>query len=201
MGRSGLPEPISRLIDELAKLPGIGEKNATRLAFHIFKSSQGYAKNLASAIVKTKTDVITCDTCFNFTTYNPCEICSSHTRNSEILCVVEDPLDLIAIEKSGEFKGRYHILQGAISPLEGIGPEDLTIKELMNRLKGLDISEVIVATNTSVEGEATSMYLAKIIKPLDIKVSRIAHGIPVGGDIEYIDELTLGKALKDRREI
>lgn len=201
MGRSGLPEPISRLIDELAKLPGIGEKNATRLAFHIFKSSQGYAKNLASAIVKTKTDVITCDTCFNFTTYNPCEICSSHNRNSEILCVVEDPLDLIAIEKSGEFKGRYHILQGAISPLEGIGPEDLTIKELMNRLKGLDISEVIVATNTSVEGEATSMYLAKIIKPLDIKVSRIAHGIPVGGDIEYIDELTLGKALKDRREI
>ncbi len=201
MGRSGLPEPISRLIDELAKLPGIGEKNATRLAFHIFKASEGYAKSLAGAIVKTKTEVITCDTCFNFTSVNPCEICRSQSRSSDVICVVEDPLDLIAVEKSGEFKGKYHILQGAISPLEGIGPEDLKIKELINRLNGSEVNEIIVATNTNVEGEATSMYLAKIIKPLSIKVSRIAHGIPMGGDIEYIDELTLGKALRDRREI
>ena len=201
MGRSGLPEPISRLIDELSKLPGIGEKNATRLAFHIFRSSENYAKSLANAIVRTKSDVITCDTCFNFTSTNPCDICSSQSRSSDSICVVEDPLDLIAVEKSREFKGKYHVLQGKISPLEGIGPEDLKINELIERVKNSDVSEVIVATNTDVEGEATAMYLAKMIKPFNVRVSRIAHGIPMGGDIEYIDELTLGKALKDSRDI
>lgn len=201
MGRSGLPEPISRLIDELSKLPGIGEKNATRLAFHVFRSSEGYAKSLANAIIRTKSDVITCDTCFNFTSNNPCEICRSQSRSGDTICVVEDPLDLLAIEKSREFSGKYHVLQGTISPLEGIGPEDLKISELLERIKKNNVSEIIVATNTSVEGEATAMYLAKMIKPFNIRVSRIAHGIPMGGDIEYIDELTLGKALKDRREI
>lgn len=201
MERSGLPEPISRLIDELSKLPGIGEKNATRLAFHIFRSSENYAKSLANAIVRTKSDVITCDTCFNFTSSNPCGICSSQSRSSDEICVVEDPLDLLAVEKSREFKGKYHVLQGKISPLEGIGPEDLKINELIERVKNSDVNEIIVATNTDVEGEATAMYLAKMIKPFNVRVSRIAHGIPMGGDIEYIDELTLGKALKDRRDI
>ncbi|NIP31875.1 MAG: recombination protein RecR [Candidatus Dadabacteria bacterium] len=201
MSKHALPEPISRLIDELSKLPGIGEKNATRLAFHIFRSSDGFAKSLSDAILKTKSDVITCSVCHNFTAQDPCRLCNNPNRDNSIICVVEEPLDLIAIEKSGEFKGKYHVLHGVISPLDGIGPEDLKIKELMDRLRNKKIEEIIIATNTNVEGEATSMYLAKIIKPMNIKTTRIAHGIPVGGDIEYIDELTLGKALKDRREI
>lgn len=201
MTQSGLPESISRLIGELAKLPGIGEKNATRLAFHIFRSPKIYSENLAQAIIDTKTKVILCDNCYNFASESPCDICSDMDRDSLSICVVEEPLDQLAIEKSREFKGKYHVLHGVISPIEGVGPEDLRIKELLSRLEKEKVREVIVATNPSVEGEATALYLSKLIKPIGIEVSRIAHGIPMGGDIEYIDEITLGKAIRDRKFI
>lgn len=201
MSRNGLPEPISRLIDELAKLPGIGEKNATRLAFHIFRSSQEYSNRLSQVILDAKTKVITCNRCFHFSSKDPCEICISPNRDKSTICVVEEPLDLLAIEKSKEFKGLYHVLHGVISPLDGIGPEDLKIQPLIQKIKDEQIMEVVMATNPNVEGDATAMYLAKLIKPFDIKVTRLAHGIPVGGDLEYIDELTLSKALRDRIEI
>jgi len=199
MRQTGLPESISKLIDELAKLPGIGEKNATRLAFHIFRSPKIYSQSLAQAIIDTKTKVILCTTCFNFASESPCEICKDTERDNLSICVVEEPLDQLAIEKSREFRGKYHVLNGVISPIEGVGPEDLRIKELISRLEREGVKEVIVATNPSVEGEATALYLSKLIKPLGIEVSRIAHGIPMGGDIEYIDEITLGKAIRDRK--
>ena len=201
MSLSGLPKPISKLIDELAKLPGIGERNATRLAFYILRSKDEYTTRLARAILETKSEIRACSTCFNLSSSDPCEICSSQSRNRSIICVVEEPLDLIAIEKSKEFDGIYHVLNGVISPLDGVGPEDLKISELVKRLSENSISEVVVATNPSVEGEATSLYIAKLVKPLGIKTTRLAHGIPMGGDIEYTDELTIGKALRDRREI
>ncbi len=199
MRRTGLPEPILRLIDSLSKLPGIGEKSATRLAFHILKSPQQYAESLAKSITDVKDKVTLCPICYSFTGDTLCDICKDEERDNSIICVVEQPADLVAIERSGEFNGKYHVLHGIISPIDGIGPEDLRIKELLSRLSEGKIKEVIIATNTDVEGEATSLYLAKIIKPLRIEVSRIAHGIPVGGDIEYIDEITLGKALRERR--
>jgi len=201
MRQTGLPESISKLINELAKLPGIGEKNATRLAFHIFRSPKIYSESLAQAIIDTKTKVILCDTCFNFASESPCEICKDPERDNLSICVVEEPLDQLAIEKSREFRGKYHVLNGVISPIEGVGPEDLRIKELLSRLEKENVKEVIVATNPSVEGEATALYLSRIIKPLGIEVSRIAHGIPMGGDIEYIDEITLGKAIRDRKHL
>lgn len=201
MAGGGLPGPISRLIAELAKLPGIGEKNATRLAFHIFRSPETYARNLADAISRTKSEVSTCDTCFNFSAERKCSICEDPSRDSRTICVVEEPLDLIAIERSGEFKGRYHVLHGSISPLEGVGPEDLRVQELVGRVHAEDVGEIIIATGTSVEGEATAVYLSRMIKPLGAKTSRIAYGIPVGGNIEFIDELTLGKALRNRKEM
>lgn len=201
MIRSGLPHPISRLIRELSKLPGIGEKNATRLAFHILKSSYNYAESLSNAILDIKRNVTICPVCFSFAEENSCQICTDENRDKSLLCVVEEPLDLIAIERSNEFGGKYHVLGGVISPIEGVGPEDLKVKELLNRLNNSTFKEVIIATNPSVEGEATSLYLAKIIKPLGINVSRIALGIPVGGDIEYTDEITLGKSLNERKSI
>lgn len=201
MRQTGLPESISRLIIELAKLPGIGEKNATRLAFHIFRSPVTYSENLAQAIIDTKTRVILCDVCFNFASESPCEICGDKERDDTSICVVEEPLDQLAIEKSRVFNGKYHVLHGVISPIEGVGPEELKIKELLSRLGNSVVAEVIIATNPSVEGEATALYLSKVIKPLGIEVSRIAHGIPMGGDIEYIDEITLGKAIRDRKII
>lgn len=201
MRRRGLPEPISRLIQVLSRLPGIGEKNATRLSFHILRSPAEFAESLSKAIIDTKRKVTFCPICYSFTSENPCEICRDEERDKTIICVVEEPLDLIAIERSREFDGKYHVLHGVISPIEGIGPEELRIKELLQRLQTDSVKEVIIATNPSVEGEATALYLAKIIKPLGAEVSRIAHGIPIGGDIEYIDEITLGKALKDRRRM
>jgi recombination protein RecR len=201
MRRTGLPEPISRLIDSLSKLPGIGEKSATRLAFHILKSPIQYAESLARSITDVKSKVTLCPKCYSFTEDALCDICKDEERDDSIICVVEEPVDLVAIERSGEFKGKYHVLHGVISPIDGIGPEELRIKELVSRLGEGKLKEVIVATNTNVEGEATALYLAKIIKPLGIEVSRIAHGIPVGGDIEYIDEITLSKALRDRKKI
>lgn len=201
MLQKGIPESIARLINELSKLPGIGEKNATRLAFHIFRSPKENAENLSKAIIDTKSKVVLCDTCFNFATESPCELCRDKERDQSIICVVEEPLDQLAIERSREFNGVYHILHGVISPIEGIGPEDLKIKELIRRLEGNDVKEVIFATNPSVEGEATALYLSKLIKPMGVRVSRIAHGIPMGGDIEYIDEITLSKAIRDRKYI
>lgn len=201
MSRSGLPKPVSRLIDELSKLPGIGEKNATRLAFHILRSKNEYTIRLAQAIVDTKKQVKTCSTCFNISSEDPCDICTDNSRDREVMCIVEDPMDLIAVERSRVFSGQYHVLNGVIAPLEGIGPEDLTIGPLLKKLEDNSIKELIIATNPSVEGEATSLYIARLVKPLGIKVSRIAHGIPMGGDLEYTDELTIGKALRDRREI
>jgi len=201
MTRRGLPEPISRLIEALSKLPGIGEKNATRLSFHILKAPAEFAESLSKAIMDTKSKVSLCPVCYSFTSEKPCEICRDERREKTAICVVEEPLDLIAIERSGEFNGKYHVLHGVISPIEGVGPEDLKIKELLERLRTDNVKEVIIATNPSVEGEATALYLAKIVKPLEIEVSRIAHGIPVGGDIEYIDEITLGKALRDRKKM
>ncbi len=201
MRRTGLPEPISRLIESLSKLPGIGEKSATRLAFHILKSPHQYAESLAKSITDVKSKVTLCPTCYSFTGDTLCDICKDEERDNSIICVVEQPADLVAIERSGEFNGKYHVLHGVISPIDGIGPEDLRIKELLSRLGEGKVKEVIIATNTDVEGEATALYLAKIIKPLRIEVSRIAHGIPVGGDIEYIDEITLSKALRERRNM
>ena len=201
MSRSGLPKPVSRLIDELSKLPGIGEKNATRLAFHILRSKDEYTIRLAQAIVDTKKNVKSCGTCFNISSEDPCDICTEPSRERDTICIVEEPLDLIAVEKSRVFSGLYHVLNGVIAPLEGIGPEDLTIGPLIKRLKDNKFKEIIIATNPSVEGEATSLYIARLVKPLGVKVSRIAHGIPMGGDIEYTDELTIGKALRDRKEI
>lgn len=201
MLQKGIPESIARLINELSKLPGIGEKNATRLAFHIFRSSRESAENLSKAITDAKTKVVLCETCFNFATESPCELCRDEGRDHTIICVVEEPLDLLAIERSREFKGVYHILHGVISPIDGVGPEDLRIKELIRRLGSGRTKEIIIATNPSVEGEATALYLSRLVKPMGIGVSRIAHGIPMGGDIEYIDEITLSKAIRDRRYI
>jgi len=200
MMQHGFPEPISNLIDLLSQLPGIGEKNATRLSIQILKNSTEYSQSLASAILEIKTKVKLCNQCFCLTTNNLCKFCNNEQR-SEIICVVEDPIDLIAIEKSKEFNGKYHVLHGTISPIEGIGPDDLRIKELIGRIEKENINEIIIATNPSVEGEATALYLTKLINPLGVKLTRIAQGIPMGGDIEYIDELTLGKAIKDRRPI
>jgi recombination protein RecR len=197
---SGFPQPVSNLIYLLSQLPGIGEKNATRLAIQILKNSTDYSNSLANALLEVKTKVILCKKCFCLTTENYCDFCNNEQRTN-IICVVEDPIDLIAVEKSREFRGKYHVLHGTISPIDGIGPDDLKIKELVERIEKEGISEIIIATNPNVEGEATALYISKLIKPLGIEITRIAHGIPMGGDIEYIDELTLGKAIKDRKPI
>lgn len=201
MKRSVLPEPLTNLIDALSNLPGLGKKSATRLAFFILRSKEEFAESLAKAILDAKRRVTLCSVCLSFTSDETCRICSDKERDTSTVCVVEEPLDLIAIERSGEYRGTYHVLHGVISPIDGVGPEDLRIGELIKRLDKGEIKEVIIATNPTVEGEATALYLAKLIKPLGIKVSRIAHGIPLGGDIEYTDELTLGRALKERKEI
>jgi len=198
---AALARPLARLIDELSKLPGVGPKTAQRLAYHILRTSSGDAEALAAAVRSVKTDLRYCSTCFNIAETDPCAICASDERDKRIVCVVEEPLDVLAIERTGQYAGLYHVLHGAISPLDGIGPDDLKIAELLTRMKDGEVTEVIVATNPRVEGEATAIYLAKIIKPLGIKVTRIAHGLPVGGDLEYADEVTLAKALEGRREM
>jgi len=194
-------KPIDQLIEALTKLPGIGRKTAARLAFHILRSNLSEAQALARAILDVKEKIRLCSTCFNLTDEDPCRVCQDEHRSKEILCVVEGPNDLIAIENTGAFKGRYHVLHGAISPLEGVGPEDIKVKELMERLHREKVGEVILATNPTVEGGATALYLIDLIKPLRIKVTRIAYGIPMGGEIEYSDGMTLSKALEGRREI
>ena len=194
-------KPIDHLIDALSKLPGIGKKTASRLAFHILRSNPSEAQELARAILDVKEKIRFCSICFNLTDEDPCRICQDERRLREVLCVVEGPNDLIAIENTGVFNGRYHVLHGTISPLEGVGPDNLKIKELMERLQKEKISEVILATNPTVEGGATALYLTDLIKPLIIKVTRIAYGIPMGSEIEYSDGMTLSKALEGRREI
>ena len=193
--------PIAKLIEEFEKLPGIGPKSAQRLAFHVVNLPAEKAMGLANAIKEAKEKVRYCTICGNLTDKDPCLVCSSGSRDHGVICVVENPRDIVAMEKTREFKGLYHVLHGAISPMEGIGPEDIKIKELLARLQSGEIREIIIATNPNIEGEATAMYIAKLLKPLGIKTTRIAHGVPVGGDLEYADEVTLARALQGRREI
>ena len=196
------PKPLNKLINELSKLPGIGGKTAQRLAFHILALEESEATALANSIVNAKRSLHYCSVCGNLTDTDPCEICSDESRDRTKVCVVETPQDVIAMERIREFKGLYHVLHGAISPVEGIGPNDINLKSLITRLQQHDeIDEIIVATNPNIECEATVMYIARLLKPSGIKVTRIAHGIPVGGDLEYADEVTLLKAMEGRREI
>jgi recombination protein RecR len=193
--------PIARLVEELSKLPGIGQKTAQRLAFHILRVPGEEATALAEAIVDAREKVSFCTRCFNFAQGEFCEYCMDVRRDALLLCVVERPQDIVAIERTGEFRGLYHVLGGAISPIDGIGPEELKVMELLERIRKDGIREVIVATNPRVEGEATAIYLANLLKPLGVRATRIASGLPVGGDLEYADEVTLGRALKGRTEL
>ena len=192
---------IEKLIEAFEKLPSIGSKTAARLAFHILDATEEETNEFVSSIVNAKKNLKYCSKCYNISDTDPCNICGNPKRDQSIICVVEDVRDIIAMEKTHEFKGVYHVLHGSISPMNGIGPDDIKIKELLSRLMDGQVKEVILATNPRVEGEATAMYLSKLIKPLGVKVTRIAHGIPVGGDLEYTDEITLTKALEGRREI
>jgi recombination protein RecR len=191
-------QPIVRLIEELTRLPGVGAKTASRLAMHILRSSREDAENLARAILEVKEKIRLCSLCFNLTDQDPCRICQDPRRDGEVICVVSGPEDLMALEKSGSFRGLYHVLHGVLSPLEGVGPKDLRLGELLSRLQGGKVKEVILATNPSVEGEATAQYLSQIIKPLNVRVTRIARGVPMGGDLQYIDQVTLSKSLENR---
>ena len=195
-----LPDPLARLVEQLQKLPGIGAKGAQRLAFHILKNPRDEAERLCDAIRDVKEQVTYCSTCNNITDVDPCVFCSADNRDRHIICVVEEPQNVSAIEKTGEFKGLYHVLMGALSPLQGIGPDDLKIHGLVARMSN-GVQEIIIATNPTVDGETTAHYLAKLLKPLGVKVTRIAMGIPMGSDLEYADEMTTRKALEGRREV
>ncbi len=196
------PRALNKLINELSKLPGIGGKTAQRLAFHILSLSDREAEALAEAIVSAKKNLRYCSECGNLTDQDKCLICSDATRDRSVICVVETPQDVVAMERIREYKGLYHVLHGAISPAEGIGPNDINLKSLITRLQASDeVKEIIIATNPNIEGEATAMYISRLLKPAGIKVTRIAHGIPVGGDLEYADEVTLLKAIEGRREL
>ena len=193
--------PVQDLIDELGRMPGIGPKSAQRIAFHLLKLPEQDAIRLAHAITEAKRRVRFCERCFNVSEDVQCEICADERRDATVVCVVEEPRDIVAVEKTREFNGRYHVLQGAISPIEGIGPDQLRVKELLARLEAEGIGEVILCTNPNIEGEATAMYLARLLTPLGLSVTRIASGLPVGGDLEYADEVTLGRALEGRRSV
>jgi recombination protein RecR len=193
--------PVQDLIDELGRLPGVGPKSAQRIAFHLLKLSKTDALRLATAIAEAKDRVSFCQTCFNVAEGDVCGICADSRRDATVVCVVEEPRDVVAVEKTGEFHGRYHVLQGAISPIEGVGPEQLRIRELLDRIEREGIAEIILCTNPNLEGEATALYLGRLLKPLGLRVTRIASGLPVGGDLEYADELTLGRALEGRRDV
>ena len=193
--------PVQDLIDELGRLPGIGPKSAQRIAFHLLKLPAQDAARLSRAIDEMKARITFCSRCFNVSEGDECELCSDPRRDSHVVCVVEEPKDIVAVERTGEYRGRYHVLQGAISPIEGIGPDQLKVRELVARLEPEGITEVILCTNPNIEGEATAMYLARLLRPLGLAVTRIASGLPVGGDLEYADELTLGRALEGRRRV
>jgi len=194
-------EPLARLIDELKRLPGIGQKSAQRIAFHLERVSREEAARLAAAILDVKDKILLCSVCNNLTEFDPCQYCADSRRDPEVLCVVETPYNVVAVEKTREFHGQYHVLHGVLSPLQGIGPEQLKLKNLIERLKTGKVKEIIVATSPTVEGEATAVYLSKLIKPLGVKVTRIAMGIPVGSELEFADEVTMLKALEGRREM
>ncbi len=198
---SAYAAPVQDLIDELGRLPGVGPKSAQRIAFHLLKLPKQDALRLARAITEVKDRVAFCQRCFNVCEGDECAICLDDRRDATVVCVVEEPRDIVAVEKTGEFSGRYHVLQGAISPIEGVGPDQLRVKELLARLEPEGVVEVILCTNPNIEGEATAMYLSRLLQPLGLTVTRIASGLPVGGDLEYADELTLGRALEGRREV
>ncbi|RKD22823.1 recombination protein RecR [Ammoniphilus oxalaticus] len=195
------PEPIAKLIEGFTKLPGIGPKTATRLAFFVLKMEEEDVLDLGKALVNAKRDLLFCSQCQNITDTDPCYLCNDKARDASCICVVQEPKDLIAMERTREFQGAYHVLHGAISPMEGIGPEDIRLPELLKRLQDEQVQELILATNPNIEGEATAMYISRLVKPFGIRVTRIAHGLPVGGDLEYADEVTLTKALEGRREL
>ena len=195
------PEPFARLIEALQRLPGIGPKTAQRLTFFLLKRPVDEVRELSEALIAVKERIVYCRICFNVTDEDPCRICADPARDPRALCVVEEPNDLLAMERTGEFRGRYHVLLGALSPLDGIGPEDIKVRELLARVEAGETTEVILATNPNVEGEATAIYLAKLLRPLGVRVTRIARGLPVGGDLEYADQVTLSKALEGRREM
>jgi recombination protein RecR len=198
---SALPPPLARLIQELVKLPSVGEKTATRLAFHLLRADRHDVELLADALIKMREGTKLCSVCLGLTADDPCALCQDPQRDTSSICVVERPADLIALERSGQFKGRYHVLHGCLAPLDGIGPEELRVAELLRRLQDGSVREVVIATNPTVEGEATALYLARLIKPLGVSVTRIAYGLPMGADVEYADTVTLGKALEGRREM
>ena len=193
--------PLAELIEHFRALPGIGNKTAVRLAYHVLDMDMEKARGLAGAIMRAKEKIGYCKVCFNLSDEDPCHICKSEARDHSVICVVEQPQDVAAMERMRDFKGVYHVLHGALSPLEGVGPENLKIKELLNRLHDDRVKEIIMATNPNVEGEATAMYIAKLLKPIGVKVTRIAHGLPVGGDLEYADEVTLSRAMENRLEL
>ncbi|BFH10530.1 recombination mediator RecR [Paenibacillus melissococcoides] len=195
------PEPIAKLIEAFSRLPGIGPKTAARLAFHVIRMPEDDVIDFAKALVNVKRNLQYCSVCCNITDSDPCRICQDKTRDPSVICVVQETKDLVAMERTKEFEGYYHVLQGAISPMEGIGPEDIRLAELLKRLSDERVKELILATNPNIEGEATAMYISRLVKPFGIRVTRIAHGLPVGGDLEYADEVTLSKALEGRREI
>jgi recombination protein RecR len=195
------PEPISKLIDAFTRLPGVGPKTAGRLAFHVLRMKEDDVVDFAKALVNVKRNLHYCSVCCNITDIDPCRICQDKSRDASVICVVQEPKDLVAMERTREFQGYYHVLHGAISPMEGIGPDQIHIAELLKRLGDERVQEMILATNPNIEGEATAMYLSRLVKNFGLKVTRIAHGLPVGGDLEYADEVTLTKALEGRREL
>jgi recombination protein RecR len=195
------PEPFARLIEALQRLPGVGPKSAQRMTFFLLKRPIDEVRELSEAVIALKEKITYCRICFNVTDEDPCRICADPARDTRVLCVVEEPNDLLAMERTGEFRGRYHVLLGALSPLDGIGPEDIKVRELLARLEAGETTEVILATNPNVEGEATAIFLARLLRPMGLRVTRIARGLPVGGDLEYADQVTLSKALEGRREI
>ncbi len=201
MGAPSYPKPVQRAIAMLSKLPGIGEKTATRLALHIMKAPKEFARELGNSIAGITEGVVRCSECYNIADEDPCALCRDPGRGDDVICVVEGPTDIIPIEKSGEFRGKYHVLEGAISPIDGIMPENLRIRELLDRVSQRGVREVIIATNLTAEGESTASYLVSVIKPLNIRVTRLAYGMPVGADLEYTDEITVGRAIKGRREL
>ena len=198
---SSIPEPLQRLISQLSRLPGIGPKTAQRLAFHLLSQPGNSLRELTQTILEDKEKIGYCRVCFNLAEQERCDLCRDAIRHSDIVCVVEDSRDIYAMERIHDYQGLYHVLQGAISPMDGIGPEQLRVKELLERLSGGSVKEVVIATNANIEGEATALYLARLIKPMGLLVTRLAHGLPVGGDLEYADEMTLARALQHRRQI
>lgn len=197
----GQTPSMARLIQQLTRLPGIGEKTAARLAFHVLRADREYAEALAQALIAVKNETRLCSVCFALTEVDPCPLCRDPRRSDDVICVVEEPADLLAVDRVREFRGRYHVLHGTLAPLDGIGPDELKIQPLLLRLRDGVVREVIVATNPTAEGEATALYLAKLLKPIGVRVTRIAHGLPVGADLEYADVMTVGRALEGRREM